>query len=212
MSATAAPKMERTRKEPEPIHHIKQCIYCHMGWTMVYHVPPIGRQPYGFVTCSDCTGKGRADYEAYMDEHGFVDLRDARYFLPSCFGPMTDKPFPIYRSDGSVDGGWRLNEDKFIWKKGDGWMIPIMKRSGLGDIGRQLFGAGPQLEKELDLRAFRDPVTGMAITKKIMRKTLDVLDEGFYRWVQRRSAAAVAEAAVAAAAEVAVAVATAAGV
>ena len=180
--------MERTRKEPEPIHHIKQCIYCHMGWTMVYHVPPIGRQPYGFVTCSDCTGKGRADYEAYMDEHGFVDLRDARYFLPSCFGPMTDKPFPIYRSDGSVDGGWRLNEDKFIWKKGDGWMIPIMKRSGLGDIGRQLFGAGPQLEKELDLRAFRDPVTGMAITKKIMRKTLDVLDEGFYRWVRRRSA------------------------
>ena len=166
-----------------------------MGWAMVYHVPPIGRQPYGFVTCSDCTAIGRADYEAYMDEHGFVDLRDARYFLPSCFGPMTDKPFSIYRSDGSVDAGWRLNEDKFIRKNGDGWMIPIMKRSGLGDMGRQLFGAGPQLEKELDLRAFRNPVTGMAdLTKKIMRKTLDVLEEGFYRWVQRRSApAAVAE-------------------
>ena len=170
---------ERKRKEPEPILPSTPCIYCHAPWGMVYHVPPIGRQPRGFVTCSDCTGKGRADYEAYMDEHGFVDLRDARYLLPSCFGPITDKPFSIYRSDGSVDAGWRLNESGFIRKGRSAWMIPIMKRSG-----RQ------QMEKEVDLRAFLDPVSGIALTKKIILNTLDVLDEGFYRWVRRCSAPA----------------------
>ena len=175
--ATATATDERKMKSPEPIHRDTQCIYCHAPWGMVYHVPPIGRQPYGYVTCSDCTGKGRADYEAYMDEHGIVDLRDARYLLPSCFGPITDKPFSIYRSDGSVDGGWRLTEAGFIRKGRSAWMIPIMKRSG-----------PKQMEKEVDLRAFLDPVSGIALTKQIVRSTLDVLDEGFYRWVRRRSA------------------------
>lgn len=175
-----------------------RCCYCYRQATITY---PVDRRT-GILACDLHTEAGRRDWGAYMTAHGRARVCDAAHQLPEFFGLLSGhftvrEPGPT----GLVKDGWRLNTEGYITIKGDDCFIPIFKRSGLADIGRQIFGsaATPQEDARVSIRAFRDPAVGIAgiaipgMTKATARAARKAIVAGLYV-ATAAAATAVAEA------------------
>jgi len=162
-----------------------RCCYCYRQATITY---PVDRRT-GILACEAHTEAGRLDWRAYMTAQGRARVCDAACLLPEFFGLLSGhftvrEPGPA----GLVKDGWRLNTEGYITIKGDDCFIPIFKRSGLGDIGRHLFGAAatPQEDARVSIRAFRDPTVGIAgiaipgMTKATARAARKAIVAGLY--------------------------------
>lgn len=162
-----------------------RCCYCYRQATITYSVD----QRAAILACDLHTAAGRRDWGAYMTAHGRARVCDAAHQLPEFFGLLSGhftvcEPGPT----GLVKDGWRLNTEGYITIKGGECFIPIFKRSGLADIGRQIFGsaATPQEDARVSIRAFRDPAVGIAgiaipgMTKATARAARKAIVAGLY--------------------------------
>ena len=120
--------------------------------------------------CDEHVEEGTRDYGIYMTRKRQVWPADAAVAVPAFFDALKES-FPVLRSSGDWDPGWRINTDKFIVKQKGHWFIPVMKRSGLSSMGRAIIGVSHQHEKYLELVEFtqhmsRDIVVAFSLALK----------------------------------------------
>jgi len=114
-----------------------ECFYCNKKDTGAAEISP----NFGLKYCDDHKAASARDCRAYLHSHKMAALFDAfNYPATKPFMNMVvdQVTFPVMRSSGEIQDGWRLNvappfePSTFICNIQGVWMLPVVK---YGDIG-----------------------------------------------------------------------------
>jgi len=103
------------------------CFYCGAPSTSFYTIERF----FGLKHCNLHESVARRDCCALLHSEKRVDMRDAqRHPILGKFINALDTPFPVFRSSGELQAGWRVNhttpwEYNFIEYSNGEWKLPV---------------------------------------------------------------------------------------
>lgn len=142
-----------------------ECDYCSAkehSYVMIAYL-------FGLKSCSAHLRHAHRDCRAYMHREGYVKLSDARE-NPSIarFLEKLDGGFPVIRTSGLLEGGWKLRKD--LLKRIDSrWHIPAYTEEPV------------EMTKYVSIEQFLNTRLGGFISTQTVQDVIKELNSGMYR-------------------------------